>query len=485
MPKKIDKYALFDKLGYEPFEQQRLYHESKARFRIPICGRRFGKSIMAGRDTEPLLFAPNKQIWIIGPTYALAEKEFRVIWDDLMIKSGLSKERGVKKAYNMKQGEMFIKLPWNTTVECKSADKPETLVGEALDRVIMSEAAKHKQKTWDQYIRPALADKQGSADFPTTPEGYNWVYELWMLGQDGDPALSAYQSWRFPTWKNTVMFPQGREDPEIKLLERTLTEERFRQEIGAEFGAFVGKIFPEFQEEKNVVRHEFRPDWPNYIAFDFGFANPLAAVEFQVSPSDDIIVWREHYESRLLLEDHIRKMKERPQPEGYRIDCTFGDAADPEAVHYINLNLAPCIAMPESKQNWREGIDLMKSFMRIPVEDPDDPHRTETKYFVDPGCTNHIRELNSYRTKENIESRSESTAQGVAEKIDDHTIDAMRYALMHIFVLGARRHLNEVNAPVVVRPEGRERRSASDVEYTSYEQGRFTGSSQLTKAARF
>jgi len=169
--RQLDKAAFFRKINYTPHPKQALFHDSTARFRLPNCGRRFGKSNMAARDLEPRLFQPNKVYWIVAPSYDLGEKEFRVIWQDLIVGQRLGQEKTIRRAYQKKQGNMYIEFPWNTRLEVRSADHPELLVGEALDHVIMSEAAKHREDTWEKYIRPALADKRGGADFPTTPEG--------------------------------------------------------------------------------------------------------------------------------------------------------------------------------------------------------------------------------------------------------------------------------------------------------------------------
>ncbi len=95
----MNKTAFFDKIDYQPHEGQRAFHDSPARFKIACCGRRYGKSTMSARDVAPELFLPDKRFWIIGPTYDLGEKEFRIIWDDLMIKQGLAKDKRIKKAY--------------------------------------------------------------------------------------------------------------------------------------------------------------------------------------------------------------------------------------------------------------------------------------------------------------------------------------------------------------------------------------------------
>lgn len=401
---------------------------------------------MAARDHEPELFDPKKLFWIVGPTYDLGSKEFKVVWDDLIIKQKFGLDKRVKKSFSLRQGDMFIELPWGTRIEVRSAQHPETLVGEGLSGVIMSEAAKHSEETWNRYIRPALADKRGWADFPSTPEGLNWYHKLWQLGQD--PDFAEYESWNFPSWENPYVYPGGINDPEILLLKRTMSEEEFLQEIAASFAAFVGKIYDEFDEVTHVKRHEFRPDWPNYITFDWGFANPLAAIEFQVSPWDEVFVWREHYKSYMRLEQHIETLKAREQPPGYHLDLAFGDAADPEAAQYVSEHLVGCIADPLSKKNWRQGINKVKEFLKmreVGVADEFGTPKMAPGLFVDPRCKNVIHEFNTYKVKDNVAgTTAESRASGVASKDPDHAMDALRYGIMHVFELGARYHLSDV-----------------------------------------
>ena len=274
----IDKWKYFQKIGYNPHPKQRLFHESDARFKVANCGRRFGKSVMGAREAEPILMMPNRRVWLVGPTYDLGEKEFRVIWNDMIGKLGLGRESTVKRSYARKQGDLSIEFPWKTRIEVRSGDRPENLVGEGLDYVIMCEAAKHDEETWERFIRPALSDKQGKACFPSTPEGQNWFYHLWKTGRD--PLETDFESWQFPSWDNPYVYPSGREDHEIKLIERTTTKEIFDQEYGADFTSFSGKVFTEWDEATHVRDVHFDPMLKNYIAFDWGFAAPMAAIEF-------------------------------------------------------------------------------------------------------------------------------------------------------------------------------------------------------------
>lgn len=428
----MDKSKFFEWIGYRPHLQQLLFHTSERRFRIACCGRRFGKSTMAARDLEPFLFLPDKRFWIVGPTYDLGEKEFRVIWDDLMIRKGFAKDRRVKKAYSKQQGNMFIEFPWNTRIEVRSADHPSNLVGEALDGVIISEAAKQKEDTWKRFIRPSLSDKRGFATFPTTPEGYNWLYELWQLGQDSDSPL--YDSWQFPSWANTAVYPQGFDDPEIQDLLATTVQEWFDQEIGAKFTAFVGKIYGEFDEVRHVQKLPFNPLWPNYLAIDWGYTNPSAWIEFQVTPNDEVRVWREHYRSGWTVNQHCEFMKTREQPPGYHLDMAFGDSADPEAAATVTLNLVPCVTDNAAKDNWRQGIDLVKSFLKF--RDGGKPG-----FLLDNSCKDTIKEFNNYRSKEPIKGNN---VPEMGQNQKNHAMDAIRYGLMHIFVLGSNVHLSDI-----------------------------------------
>lgn len=432
----LDKARFFRNVGYNPHEKQRLFHASSARYRIPVCGRRFGKSAMSANDLMPELFVPDRNYWIVGPTYDLGEREFRVIWNTLKRYQLIGDSTGIKGTYNRATGRMWIQFPWNTRLEVRSADHPDSLVGDALHGVIMSEAAKMPHTIWPQYVQPALTDFRGWATFPTTPEGTaNWVYDLWKLGQHPDEP--EFESWQFPSWVNPYVYPQGEFDPEILSIKRQTATPIFLQEYGASFAAFAGQIYPEFDEKVHVRPVRFNPAWPNYITWDFGFTNPCAAVEFQVDPMDRVWVWREHYAAGMTIDQHVEMMKQRQQPPGYRIDLMFGDAADPEAIMTLNKIMAPTVGDPKSKVNWREGIGMVKRFL-LPRDENAAPGTSgaEPSLFIDHSCDHTIREHVNYRGVE--PGKTGLDPREAAKRSSDHTPDALRYGLMHVFVLGYR-----------------------------------------------
>lgn len=421
-------YSLWEKTGYKPHPKQLLYHMSNARFKIPACGRRFGKSQMAAAENEPRLFEPNNPGlgWIVAPTYDTAD-EFQYMYDDLIIKMGLGKTKGVRSANNPRTGEMFIQMPWGDKVVVKSAEKPTSLVGKGLKWCILSEAAKLPPLIFKKYIRPALSDRHAPCSFPSTPEGLNWYKQLHDRGKT-DPQFA---SWNFPSWENPYVYPGGFEDPEIQSQMASAEDPWFWQEIGAKFTSIAGNIYGEFDEAIHVKPWTYQEELPNQLWLDFGFTNPFVALDVQITPSDEVHIWREYYVRQEPVHVHATVLRDRPSPRGYRIDVGYGDSADPNAVDTLGRILCPVIARPEAKDPVINGIREVKRFLRPP------------RLTVDPSCVHTIEEFNNYRSKEPGQRINAEDPREAPFKKDDHCMDAIRYGIMHQFVLGADSHLTE------------------------------------------
>lgn len=424
----IDKETLFQKIGYDPHKHQWSIHNSVARFRIPCCGRRFGKSQAAGHEITARMFVPNTYNWIIGPTYALGEKEFRVVYDDLVRKLKLGSK--IKKQYNVNQGNMRIEMPWNTILEVKSAEKKDGLVGEGLDFACMSEAARHDMDTWNAFIEPALSDKRGGAIFPSTPKGYNWYYGLWQIGQD--PRHKDYDSWRMPSWYNTKMYPGGLDDPEMQRIKNNIVSDQFwKQEYAAEFTTFEGQIYDEFDENIHVRKLDYVPMWRNYLVFDFGFADPLVALDIMVDQSDNVYVWREYQVRYKSTFEHASIIKNRTNPEGYHINAMFADPRGADEIATLALVLGQCFA---NSVGWTLGVEAVKRHLKV---QPDG----QPKLFIDPSCMDLIRQMKQLRVPNMREGHNAKTGQ---HDHDDHGPDALRYFFNEFFVLGSGSSLADV-----------------------------------------
>ena len=417
----------FDRIGYTPHPKQREFHDHEARFKIAVCGRRYGKTTMAARELEVDLLDPSRPgmvYWIVAPTYTLGSREFNVIWKDLVLETKLANHKGVRKSNDLRSGKMFIKMPNESLLEVKSAERPESLLGEGLAGVIMAEAAQHKRETWTRFIRPSLADHHGPAYITTTPLGRNWIYDMYLLGKK--ESEEEYASWHCPSWENSVLYPKGRWDKEILEIERNSPEQEFEQEIAASFTAFKGQVYNEFDLNVHVQDIPYNPSYKNYLFWDFGYINACAVLDVMITPQDEVLIWREEYLKNRTMDEIIAYIKGRDNPSGYHADLSTGDSADPAAIYQICRDLMPCVGEPESKENWREGISLVKRFLQT---------RPDGKpgLLVDPVCTKTIWEFINYRMKESTVVDKDPKEE--ANKVNDHAMDALRYGLMHLYNL--------------------------------------------------
>lgn len=377
---------------------------------------------------------PDSYNWIVGPTYKTGEKEFRVVWDDYK-KMGILNE--CKKRYDIKSGNMRIQTPWGSIVEVVSAEKPDSLLGEGLDHVIMAEAARHNRATWEQYIEPGLSDKLGTCDFPSTPQGYNWYYGLFQMGQEESPmdnGVRDYQSWRAPTWLNSARYPEGFDNKEIQRIKQTVSKTYFDQEYGALFTSFAGAIYEEWDDRIHVHPHEYNPAWPNYLAFDYGFANPFVCLDVQITPGGQFIVWREYYSRFRSTYDHANILKDRENPAGYHIDGLWGDPRGPDEA----ATIAPILGYVanDATISWKLGVEAIKRLLKNEM------------LIVSPNCPNLIRQMSQLHVKEQKRTTldvQEMTGDGnIQHKVDDHAADAIRYLVGPFIVGGAGSHISDI-----------------------------------------
>lgn len=217
-------------------DAQRVIAKHRARFKVVVCGRRWGKTMLgmvvclAGTQTAAGQKVPGAleggRWWWIAPTY----QEGLEGWRYLMKLVAKLPNTGVK------QVGLTVTFEGGGSIQIKTSDNPDNLRGAGLDGAVFDEAAVMKAEVWEIVIRPALADRQGAALFITTPQHFNWVYDLWSRGQDD--AYPDWASWQYPTWTNPFI-PEA----EIEAARAEMEDEDFEQEFGASFTAIGGAVF--------------------------------------------------------------------------------------------------------------------------------------------------------------------------------------------------------------------------------------------------
>lgn len=438
---------------YKPHSVQRKVHGAKVvsgrdpegklvyssgRFRTTDAGRRTGKSNLGGHElayeamrmpgrlrVEDLTrYGRRAEFWIVGPEYSDAEKEFRVLYDSLKKMNAVFDQPGTY--YSPAGGGLSISLfDGAFQVHTKSAKLPTTLVGEALEGVIFAEAAKVKPVVWPKFIRPMLADYRGWAQFTSTPEGKNWFYDMWKMGQD--PNQPEYWSIKAPSWSNNILFPGGREDPEILSLEAGMSEEKFKQEIGAEFTEFVGRVYKDFDEEVNVVDALYNPKLPLYVAADYGYTNPNVLLFIQVGVWGDVYVIGEYYKAQRTTSEMIRDIKENPRL--YALSraarALYPDPEDPGA----SAELAEAFKW-DVKGNTGGSlltrIELIRKALKaVPFELEDGHPEKLPKLWFDRSCTNTVADMLDYRYPETKDEASTLERPENPMKDKDHGPEAL------------------------------------------------------------
>ena len=440
------KAYIFKQLGYQPHDgKQQAIHDSDARFKILACGRRYGKTTFGGRELTAALCDPYDvgRYWIVGPKYTLGEKEFRVVYGDIMRTLGFGSDKRVKKSYNLTQGNMSIEMPWGSILEVKSSQHQDTLLGDGLKGVIMAEAARHTSDTWEQYVRPALSDYKGWAIFTSTPRGYNWFQGLWMLGQDRS-THPWYESWRLPSWENHTIYPGGRDDPEIIEMEARQSPQWFAQEIAAEFTAFAGKIYDEFDPKVHVYNANdipYRSEWRNVWFLDYGWSNEFVCLDVMIDPEDNMYVWREYMVSEKATFDHAKILMARDQPPHYHVDWGAGDPRGPDQASTITQITGVQIYSEDvasnSHESWVLGIEEVKRMLKI-------QSNGLPKLRISNACSNLIRQLEQLHAVEPKEDKNATEGQ---HKYDDHGPDALRYGVGQYFLNGAGSSLGDIYRP--------------------------------------
>jgi hypothetical protein len=245
--KSFDKFAFFQDLGYTPHPGQLPVHQSKAPRRVLACGVRWGKTRVAAWEALAAAIQPRKESrgWIVAPTYDLGQKVFREVVE-------LSTTRLRHRIRELKESERLLMLSnlagGRSEIRVKSADNPTSLLGEALDWVVIDEAAQLKSSIWQSYISQRLVDRHGWSLTISTPRGRGWFYEAYQRGQGRD---ADYQSWNCPSWQNPSL------DADLIEAERArLPESVFAQEYAGAFIEGTGAVFRHVREAATGVLQE-------------------------------------------------------------------------------------------------------------------------------------------------------------------------------------------------------------------------------------
>lgn len=177
------------------------------------------------------------RVWWVAPDYPRA-----IIGWNLVKKFSDAIPPGLKRT---SEEQRKIEFPHSDGfMQIKSGFDPDSLRGEGLDHVTMDEAAFMDERAWIEGIRPALAERRGSADFISTPNGFNFFYDLYDRGEREE--AGEWKSFHGTSYDNPYV-PNEELDAAWEDYKEAGQEHVFRQEFMAQFLEGAGQ--PIFRRE--------------------------------------------------------------------------------------------------------------------------------------------------------------------------------------------------------------------------------------------
>ena len=248
---------------------------SPKRFKVLVAARRAGKTRYAiTRLIHAALKHENHRYWYVAPTRLMAKD---IVWSELKMTLDPTWVRRISET------ELLIELTTGSVIQLFGAEEYNNLRGRSLNGVVLDEYADMKPEVWFEVLRPALADKKGWAEFLGTPKSFNHFYDLFRLGQGGDPN---WQSWQFKTVDNPFIDPA-----EVEEARRTADPRTFRQEYEASFESITGRAYYAFDRTVHVKPVQLQRGVPVSLSFDFNVQPATCTIGQKVK--DEARVYRE------------------------------------------------------------------------------------------------------------------------------------------------------------------------------------------------
>ena len=298
---KVQK-AVYDTIGYIPSPFQLEFHETPARFKFIGAGSRFGKSLCGSMDVLPDILKPNTRGWLVGPSYEQPSKEFRYLYDALVVKMGFKTKRELNVSYTT-PGPQSMLFPWGSEIHTKSEQNPDSLLGEEIDWLILSEGSRLKEETYDNYLRARIGSRMGRVIIPTTPHGYNWLYKRFYI-----PAMEGEKDYWAKIGIPVTANPHFNQE-EYDRAKKELPEDVFAEQYDGEFVAWSGLIFKRFSRNKHVIdSFDIPAHWPVYCSIDPHPSTPVGVLWLTVDEYGTWYVCHEMFKPDLTLPKVAEKL---------------------------------------------------------------------------------------------------------------------------------------------------------------------------------
>ena len=352
------------------------------------------------------------EIWYGAPTFIQAK---RVMWGRL---KRIIPAHWVDGRPN--ETNCVIRLRSGHVIRIVGLDAFENLRGSGLWFFGGDEWSDCRPEAWPEVLRPMLSTSRGHALFIGTPKGFDHFRDAYILGQPGgDPS---YRSFLFTTLDGGNVSTD-----EVAAAEKQLDPRTFRQEYGASFESYAGRVVYAFSRAESVRACHYDASQPLHIGLDFNI-NPMSAT-----------VWQEDGETSRQIDEIVLPTSNTDEMAG-EIARRYGRSGfDPSvtSLDHITIYPDPAGAQRRSSAGGRTDISILRTAgfnVVVMSVHPLVRDRTnlmnrqflaangERRAFVDPCCTSSIEayERLAYR---------EGSSEPDKTRGYDHLVDASGYYL--------------------------------------------------------
>ena len=258
--------------------------------------------------------------------------------------------------------------------------------------------------------------------------GHGWVRKRWVDAAPwGSPFPIRAESGAVIA---SGCFIPARVSDNRRLLERDpgyatrlegLPEHLRRAYLDGDWDIFAGQVFTEWRRDKHVVRAFTVPkDWPRWCGVDFGYGAPWCCLWLARAPGGTVYVYREAYQKGLSDWDQAKRIRRESHGEDVRWvvadPSAFSKQPNGKSIADVYFDSAG-IRLSRGNNDRLSGLQRLHEYLRPGVEG------LEPGLQVFDTCANLIRTLPAL-------VYDDHNVEDVDSASDDHSYDALRYALM-------------------------------------------------------
>jgi hypothetical protein len=401
---------------YVPRPHQIDIHARSDRFKVLVCHRRFGKTVMCINELIDRAAQPkhaHARFAYIAPSYRQAK---RVVWDYLK-RYAIAVETiaepdvaaaGKRPMARALETELRVDFANGSRIQLFGADDPDSLRGLYLDGVVFDEYGQMRPKVWTEVVRPMLADREGFAIFIGTPKGQNAFFDIYERAKSD-------REWFHVVHKAsaTGIVPAH----ELDAARRDMSKEEYEQEFECSFtaaivGAYFARELADAEAQGRIGNIPYDPRHRVYTAWDLGYNDPTVIWFIQIVGQE--IRWFDYYANRGAGLDHYASVV---NARGYDY-----------AGHYLPHDVAHHeVGSGRTRVDFLRGHDLeVRAVPSLPIEDGIEALRgvLARSWFDGTKCREGLNALRHYRSEWN--ERREVFVKQPLHDWASHAADAAR-----------------------------------------------------------